>query len=283
MAEDFGKNYIADLGRKLSHLQGALGAYLPQRVFDTEVQKEIIDCDKYAFSRLLAGKRMAANWELGRFVDLFELARYGFDYRIFLQPLGDFEAAIADAGVGCYGVTARYRLRERLRSKVAPTVRIKVSRDRHLNVGGIGGVAEDTGIMCLTPRDQVTLTVPLHPVQDQRHFLLLLHDFPGGRATSCLMPSIFAPENGVFSNSVRLPLVSSGYFSFPVNGSPGYRCLYGIESPTDLAAYIGLLEPEAGVPDIHDSQIALLVDYLENSSREEQARTHVTFAEYLLK
>lgn len=283
MSNDFEKRFIADLGQKLGHLEGILGAYLPQRVFDRAVQQKTIDCSKSAFSRLLSGQRRAANWELARFVELFELARNGFDYRLFFGSINEFESSLEQAGIGSCGVSARYRLREALRNEVSPMAEIKVFRDRLLNVGGIGEAEKDSGILCLTSRHNVSLTVPLVPPTSERNFLLLLHDYPDGRATSCLMPSVFAPEYEIGGNSVRLPLSSSGYLSFPVNGKSGYRCLYGLQSPTDLASLIELEKPEEGVVDIHDHQIATLVDYLLNVSSGERAQTYVTFAEYFLK
>ena len=62
MAEDFDKHRIGDLGQKLAHLEGVLGAYLPQHTFESAVQKEALDLDKFQFSRLRSGVRMVANW-----------------------------------------------------------------------------------------------------------------------------------------------------------------------------------------------------------------------------
>jgi hypothetical protein len=283
MRNDFEKRSIPDMGQKLSHLEGILGAYLPQRVFDSDVQQKEIDCNKFAFSRLRSGQRRAANWELGRFIELFELAKFGFDYRVFFGSFEQFEADLQRAGVGSYGTPVAQRLREALRAEVSPKAEITVRRDKLLNVGGIGGFEEDAGVLCLTKRDNVTLTVPLKPVNSGQDYLLLLHDFPSDRATSCLMPSVFAPEYEVSGTSIRLPMHTSGYLSFPVNGEGGYRCLYGIQSSTNLASFIGLENADEGVLDIHSHQIALLVDYLVNAAPEERAKTHVSFGEYLLK
>ena len=138
-------------------------------------------------------------------------------------------------------------------------------------------------MLCLTKRDNVTLTIPLKPTNSGQDYLLLLHDFPSDRGTSCLMPSIFAPEYEVSGASIRLPMHTSGYLSFPVNGVGGYRCLYGIQSPTHLASFIGLSDADEKVTDIQSYHIALLVDYLVNAAQEERANTHVSFGEYLLK
>ena len=283
MSNDFEKQYITDFGQKLSHLEGILGAYLPRRIFDAEVQQKTIDCNKFTFSRLRSGQRKAANWELGRFIELFELAQYGFDYRLFQMPFDAFSQALEQAGIGSHGATAAHRLREALRSKVAPGAEIKVERDRRLNVGGIGGFAEEPGLVCLTPRDRVTVTVPLHSRAGHHNHLLVLHDFPGGRATSCLMPSLFAPETGVTGASIRLPVPDSGYLSFPVAGTPGYRCIYGIQCAPDLIGALDLRDPADGVVEIRDQQIVLLVDYLTNARSNEQAPGFVSFGEYLLK
>jgi hypothetical protein len=286
MSSDFEKRSIADFGLKLAHLEGILGAYLPRRVFDSVVQQQAIDTNKSSFSRLSSGQRKAANWELGRFIEMFELAQHGFDYRLFHEPFDSFVAALQSAGVGSYGATAACRLREALRRAVAPGAEIGLHRDRQLNVGGIGG-EEEIGVMTLTRRDRVSLTVPLQPSATASSFLMLLHDFPAGRATSCLMPSHFAPDHVIATtsrqSSLRLPFAKSGYLSFPVAGESGYRCLYGIQSATDLAAYVGLEGAAERVVDITGPQIVLLVDFLENASAQLKAGTHVSFAEYLMK
>lgn len=283
MSSDFEKRPIADFGRKLAHLEGILGAYLPRHVFDGDVQQKRIDCNKSAFSRLRSGKRQAANWELGRFIELFDLGRYGFDYRLFVSAFDVFEADLKHAGVGSYGSTAAHRLRETLRHEVDETARIAIIRDRRLGAGGIGISDEDTELLCLSNRDKVALKVPIKPQNAATDYLLLLHDFPGGRATSCLMPSVFAPDQQLTAPTLRLPQVKSNVLSFPVGGVGGYRCLYGIQSAVDLAAYIGLVDATNTVPDILDHQVTMLVDYLANMSAQERAQTYVSFGEYLLK
>jgi hypothetical protein len=127
------------------------------------------------------------------------------------------------------------------------------------------------------------LTVPLAPMAKEKSYFLLLHDFPAERAMSCLMPSVFAPEREVSGTSLRLPLVASGHISFPVGGTSGYRCLYGIQTTTDLVSYIGLEDAEHGTPDIHSRQITMLVDFLANAASAGKERLHVGFGEYLLK
>lgn len=283
MSTEFDKRYIADFGQKLAHLEGILGAYLPRHVFESEAQQNLIDCNKFTYSRLRIGQRKAANWELAQFIELFDLARHGFDYLLFLEPFEDFEASLAQAGVGSHGVTARERLRETLRAEVPEAAKITLHLGWRLNVGGIGQTEDGPGLMCLTARDSVTLNVPLRPSTTGSSYLLLLHDFPAARATSCLMPSVFAPERAVSGVSLRLPQAASGYLSFPVGGQSGYRCLYGLQSPTDVADFIGLEKTDEGVVDIQSHQIALLVDYLSNVAPAERAQTQVSFAEYLLK
>lgn len=283
MSSDFEKRSIADLGQKLSHIEGILGAYLPKHVFDGDVQQRTIDCTKYSFSRMRSGQRKAANWELARLIELFNLSRFDFDYRLFFGSFEEFDTALRRAGVGSYGSSVAERLRETLRAQVALDAEIKIRRDRRLNVGGIGGLEDDIGLTSLTQRDTVTLTVPLAPVENERSYLLLLHDFPSERAMSCLMPSVFAPAREVSGSSVRLPLVASGHLSFPVGGTSGYRCLYGIQTNTDLVSYIGLEDAENATPDIHSHQITMLVDYLANATTPGKERIHVSFGEYLLK
>lgn len=283
MSSDFEKRSIADLGQKLSHIEGILGAYLPKHVFDGDVQQRTIDCTKYSFSRMRSGQRKAANWELARFIELFDLARFGFDYRLFFGSFEEFDAALRKAGVGSYGSSVAERLRETLREQVASDAEIKIGRDRRLNVGGIGGLENETGLLSLTQRDTVTLTVPLAPMANEKSYFLLLHDFPAERAMSCLMPSVFAPEREVSGTSLRLPLVASGHISFPVGGTSGYRCLYSIQTTTDLVSYIGLEDAEHGTPDIHSRQITMLVDFLANAASAGKERIHVGFGEYLLK
>ncbi len=291
MNEEFEKRYIPDFGQKLAHLEGILGAYLPRRVFDTEVQQKSIDCNKSAFSRLRSGARKAQNWELGRLAELFELNRYGLDYRLFHESFDAFDAILRKSGVGSHGALAAHHLREALRRNVTPGAEIKITRGRKLNVGGIGEVAPEPGILRLNSRDIVNLTVPLRKSGERLEHLLLLHDYPDGRVTSCLMPSVYAPETEVTGSSVRLPLSSSGHLSFPVGGKSGYRCLYAIQSATDLADHIGLKDllddlglpaVEAGVVSIEAHQIATLVAVIENASGEPGERIHIAFAEYLL-
>ena len=283
MSDDFEKHAMPDFGRKLAHLEGILGAYLPKRVFSSAVQQKCIDCTKSTFTRICSGQRKVANWELGRFVELFELGRHGFDYRLFLLSFEEFDAALRSRGVGSFGVSARFRLRELLRSHVDSSSPIRIMRDRRLNVGGIGGTETEDGIMCLTAWHSVSLTIPLELAAGESAYMLLLHDFPDGRATSCLMPSSYAPEHRVSTQTLRLPQPSSGFLSFPVHGVSGYRCLYGIQSKTDLAAYVGLQGATDMVADIDNHQIAMLVDFLGNVSAHERAQTRVTFTEYILK
>lgn len=283
LANDFDKHRIPDLGQKLAHLAGLLGAYLPQRVFTNEVQKQTIDCDTSGFSRLKIGERQAANWELGRFIDLFDLSRHGFDYRLFLHSYEAFDTALRTAGVGSYGTSVGERLREALRSRVDPRARITIRSDMPMNVGGIGHVEDDNNIPTLTSQSRVSLRVPLYPSPPEGSYILLLHDFPAVRGTSCLMPSPFAPDQPVTGQVLGLPQASSGLLSFPVGGAPGYRCLYGIQSEIDLADYIGLQDTDAEVQDLHAGQVAQLADLLSNAAAPLRDRIHLSFGEYLLK
>lgn len=283
MSIEFEKHTIADFGQKLAHAEGILGAYLPSHVFDSDVQQKTIDCNKYAFSRLKSGKRMAANWELARFIELLDLAKYGFDYRIFLLPFEGFSQELRRAGVGSYGATAAEQLRESLRKMVDTDAKISIHRERLLNVGGIGNIDENPSLLCLSHRDKVTLKMPLRPSRAEANHFLLLHDFPAERAMSCLMPSVFAPDQQVAGQSLRLPQTSSGYMSFPVGGAAGYRCLYGIQSVMNLSNYIGLQDETSTVPEVNSGQVALLVDLLTNLSAKERHRIYVSFGEYFLK
>ena len=283
MSNEFEKRPIADLGQKLAHLEGILGAYLPRLEFDADMQQKVLDCTKFSFSRLRSGKRHAANWELARFIELFDLASSGFDYRLFLGSFEEFETSLKRAGIGSYGSAAAHRLREVLRQQVKANARITIHRDRRLSAGGIGTIDEDLGVMCLTHRDKVSLQVPIRKEGVATDHLLLLQDFPAGRATSCLMPSYFAPEPRLTQPNLRLPQSVSGYLSFPVGGKAGYRCLYGIQSSLDLATYIGLDNTADSVPDIQDHHVAMLVDFLGNMSAHQRAQTSVSFGEYLVK
>jgi hypothetical protein len=283
LSTEFEKHKIADFGQKLAHVEGVLGAYLPSHVFESDIQQKTIDCDKFAFSRLKSGKRMAANWELARFIELFDLGHYQFDYRLFLLPFEQFNQELQRAGVGSYGASAAQHLRETLRSKVDTHAKISIHRDRLLNVGGIGNLEEDASLVSVTSRDKVILRVPLQPSSDRADHVLLLHDFPANRALSCLMPSLFAPDYKVAGQSVRLPQSSSGYLSFPVGGRPGYRCFYGIQSTIDLAGYLGFQDTDSTVPQMNGGQVALLLDVLTNLSAQESAEIHVSFGEYLMK
>ena len=204
-------------------------------------------------------------------------------YRLFLSPFEAFDAALRQAGVGSYGSTAAERLRERLRGLVKGPGGIVIHRDSPLNVGGIGHSDTQRGPMVLTPRDRVRLTVPLVSGSTKARHLLLLHDFPAHRATSCLVPSVFAPDPIDDGTTLRLPQVSSGHMSFPVGGLPGYRCLYGIQSAFDLGRSIGLYDGEAEVPDVTAAQVALLLDAVTRLVDERHGIINVTFGEYLLK
>ena len=279
MTPDFDRHLIADFGQKLAHLEGVLGAYLPRNVFDSDVQQRHIDCDKFIFSRLRNGKRRAANWELARFVELFDLGRFGFDYRLFLLPFDDFGDRLRQAGVGSHGATAAHHLREALRARVDPGARITIRRDRVLGIGGIGE-APDPGLTTLTQRDRVTLHLPAGPVAG---YLLLLHDHPAGRAMACLMPSSYAPDGTATAQGLILPQNASGESSFPVGGDAGYRCLYAIRSQVDLAQLIGLADADSGVPDVTAGQVATLVDLMTNAAATKGDLFHVAFGEYLLK
>lgn len=283
LSDDFEKRNVPDLGRKLAHLEGIMGAYLPRRVFDTTVQQRELDCDKSAFSRLLKGERKLANWEAGVLAELFGLTRFSLDYRIFSKPFEEFDLALKQASVGSYGTTAAFELRERLRKMVTEHAKIKISIDRRLNVGGIGATNDDAGILTLSSRHRVNLTIPLQTMVDDTSYLLLLHDHPAARGTSCLMPSIFAPEVRVQGKQLRLPQSVTGEISFPVSNDPGYRCLYGIQSSSNLANLIGLENADEGVLDVHERQISLLVAYLTHASRSERAQVHITFAEYVIE
>ncbi|WGW03629.1 hypothetical protein [Tropicibacter oceani] len=278
---DSAKRALPDLGRKLDHLEGLLGAYLPRRSFLGSEQQRALDCDKPAFSRMRSGQRMVANWELARFVEVFRLSDNGLDYRVFLQPFDDFDAALRRASVGSYGQSATARLREALRRLVPKAQPIVIRRDMRLNVGGIGGAPAQDQILRLRQSNRVCLTIPLAACDERRH-LFVLHDFPRARAMSCLMPSLFAPQTAVSGTTVTLPLPGSGHADFFVGGDPGYRCLYGIQCQQDIARMIALEDAETSVPGIRDDQFALLIDILESGALGDKSRVSVTFAEYIL-
>lgn len=284
MADDFDKHRLADLGQKLAHLEGVLGAYLPQQTFSSELQKQALDVDKFQFSRLRSGVQKVANWQLGVFVEMFDLNCYGLDYRLFLEDFNGFDRLLKEQGVGCYGASVAGRLRERLRAKADMRVPIQIRRDRLLNVGGIGGETPAPGLVQLTSRDRVSLIVtPQRPVKDAGHFLLL-HDFPRARAMSCLMPSLYAPDPLSGDGPFRLPQPTGyGDLTFPVAGDPGYRCLYGVQTATNLAAYIGLKNSADDVVDLTPPQITLLVDFLSHAAPDGSDAVHVCFGEYLMK
>ncbi|MEE3317021.1 MAG: hypothetical protein VX202_04600 [Pseudomonadota bacterium] len=283
MYSEYEKHAIEDLGQKLAHLEGVLGAYLPQEVFDSEAQQKRLKCNKYSFSRMKSGIRRASNWELSNFVEMFDLARYGLDYRVFLLAMDAFNSELKDRGVGTYGATSAEQFREVLRAQIDPTAPITIHRDKTMNVGGIGYSDPDPKVVTLTARDRVALRVPLFPSPEPARYLLLLHDFPARRSTSCLMPSEYAPDEIGSGQTLTLPQHESGLLTFPVGGETGYRCMYGIQSSVDLGTYVGLKDPTNTVPEFTPAHMAALVDFLKNASEDLKAATHVTFGEYLLK
>jgi len=281
MSNDFEKHWIPDLGQKLAHLEGVLGAYLPKHTFDGGFQQGAVDADKYSFSRLRNGRRQVSNWELGCFIEIFDLARYELDYRVFLKPLNEFEKVLRQSGVGSYGSTAAEQMRELLRASVNVVEQIKISRDRRLNVGGIGAEEEEPDMPCLTPRDRVALTVPLKMSEPSDH-LLLLHDFPSARSMSTLLPSLYAPEPVPVGQSIRLPQTASGYVTFPVGGKPGYRCLYAIRTDLDLTRLLELQDPENTVPEVNPQKMALFMNALKNAVLNKNRPVQIAFGEYVL-
>jgi hypothetical protein len=282
MDSEFENQRIEDFGEKLDHAEGLLGAYLPSRVFDSAYQKQMLECTKFSFSRLRNGRRPAMYWELGRFVDLFDLGRHGLDYRVFLRPFAQYCQALQDAGVGSHGASSNERLREVLRREITPEARISIRIEGSLAVGGIGSTPDSLGIKRLSTRDSVTLTVPLAPEAEAGTFLFVLHDFPAGREMQVLMPSRFAPVRTVHRREIRLPQPESGEPNFPVNGVPGYRCLYGIQSNIDLTDLLALAESDTTVPDIGLAEIVMLMDVLTRSSQSEVLKFRISFGEYVL-
>lgn len=279
---DLEKRRLPDLGEKISHLEGIMGAYLPSTSFDGKVQQKLLGCDKAVFSRMKSGQRHVTNWELGRLANHFQLSTYDLDYRVFLNGFDIFDAALQEKGVGAYGDTASGQLRKTLRQRIIAKHPIEIRRVRELNVGGIGMEHEDDGLLKLRPSSEVTVSVHLTLDTAVASYLFILHDFPEGHAMSCLMPSRFAPAARVSGSLLHLPLADSGLVSFPVGGPPGYRCLYGIQSSKNFPSILGLEEPEFGVVDITHDQLSQMLIILENSKDDAHGASAVTFAEYTL-
>ncbi|MEL6960367.1 MAG: hypothetical protein AAGL89_15590 [Pseudomonadota bacterium] len=283
MSSEFDKHLIPDMAQKLSHLEGVLGAYLPSHVFTSGEQIRVIDGTKYALSRLRSGERRAANWELGRLAELFSLPKYGLDYRLFLRPYDEFEAALSAAAVGSYGATAALRLREELFNRCDPNAEITITRDARLGPGGIGHQDSLDGLIVLTHRDKISLNIPLLGSNSGSDHVLLLNDFPDMRVMTCLMPSIYAPENGVRGDRLRVPTHESGYDKLPVGGKPGYMRLYAVQTSTDLAAYLGLHDAEHQLMDLDSEQTARLMDFVLNSTEFSDGKARIGCTEYLLQ
>lgn len=279
---DLEKRKLPDLGEKISHLEGIMGAYLPSTSFDGKVQQKLLGHDKAVFSRMKSGQRHVTNWELGRLTDHFQLSTYDLDYRVFLNAFDTFETALREKGVGAYGDTASGQLRKTLRQRIIAKHPIEILNVRKLNVGGIGMEHEDDGLMKLRPSSQVTVTVRLTLDTAVAPYLIILHDFPERHAMSCLMPSKFAPASRISESILHLPLPDSGFVSFPVGGPPGYRCLYAIQSSKNFPSVLGLEEPEFGVMDITHDQLSQMLVILENAKDDAHGTSAVTFAEYTL-
>ncbi|WP_333713915.1 hypothetical protein [Yoonia sp.] len=279
---DFQKHTITDLGRKLAHIEGVTGAYLPSHVFDSKELERTIDTTKFSVSRMKTGQRKAANWELARFVDLFDLARFGFDYRLFLLEFPEFCAALKAAGVGSYGASVAEHLRETLREGVPQGGKILIRTDMRLSVGGIGFEDDGPRLPSFRWGARVTLQIALAPLKEAGHYLLLLHDFPAGRSMGSLMPSRYAPDHRITGQTLILPQLLSNEESFFVGGKPGYRCLYGIQSPFDLAALLGFEDASAHVPELTSRQVTVLLEVLRNLPAEHRAAIRINFGEYLL-
>lgn len=279
---DFQKHTVEDLGRKLAHIEGIMGAYLPSHVFDSKELERKIDSTKFAVSRLKSGQRKAANWELGRMIDLFDLARYGFDYRLFLLSFGDFCAALKAAGVGSYGASVAGHLRDLLRESVPKGGKILIRTIRKMNVGGIGFEDDSPHLPSFRWGARVTLQVALAPPKEAGQYFMLLHDFPAGRSMACLMPSKYAPDHRITGRTLILPQLESNTESFFVGGKPGYRCFYGIQSPFDLAALLQFENASLEVPELTAGQVTVLLDVLRTLPGEHRAALRVHFAEYLL-
>jgi hypothetical protein len=279
---DLEKRKIPDLGEKISHLEGVMGAYLPNSSFDGKIQQKLLGCDKTVFSRMKSGQRHVANWELGRLTDHFRLSTYKLDYRVFLNDFDGFDSALREKGVGTYGDTASGQLRKALRQRIDMDHPVEIRRVRDLNVGGIGMEHEDDSLLRLRPSSQVTVSIRLTINIAVAPFLFILHDYPEGHAMSCLMPSKYAPASRVSGDILHLPLPASGLVAFPVGGRPGYRCLYAIQSSKNFPRIIGLEGPESGVVDITHDQLAQMLIILENTRNGAQGVSAVTFAEYTL-
>ena len=64
-------------------------------------------------------------------------------------------------------------------------------------------------------------------------------------------------------------------------GEPGYRCLYGVETPTDLTGALGLAVNESAPAFVTIDQWHVLVRTLANMPDRTRAKCRVSFAEYV--
>lgn len=213
-----------DLGKKLAHLAGVMGASVPAIYTRAGYQARQLGISDQQMSHKKRGRDAISNAELSHLVEIFSLRDIGLDYRLFLLPFDEFEAMLRKSAAGTYGLPLVQRIRKSLIDAADPKWPITICKANGLR-GGIGSDAS-SGVSRLSFHDQVYLLIP---IPGDGH-LLLLNDSPEEGDVSCLMPSCFAAQTEVGGNSVRIPLAADAS-TFPVGGPIGLHRLFAIWSP----------------------------------------------------
>ena len=230
---------LPDLGRKLDHLLGIMGAYLPHDVSVDRFQARCCNTTFATFSRKRVGLAPVNTYELGALAALFQLGPE-LDYRLFYLDFEAFDQALRAARKGCYGPSPIERNRSVLRAAADPERRITIELLRPRHVGGIGGDLSSIDPPTFRVGDRVRLHVPLDPKGRDGH-LYVFNDLPSRDEMACLMPSPYAPDTRVRGTSVRLPLEDVGPSSFPVSGPTDVlRRLYALWSDSPLGRFLPL-------------------------------------------
>ena len=266
-----------ELGKKLDHLEGILGATLPSLYFVQDYQAKRLKTSPAQLSRKRNGTQNISNGELSAFIDLFHLGKH-FDYRLFQVDFGLFDESLKGSMVGTYGEPTSLRYRQLLISAADRTKTIAITLRSHWRGGGIGGDLARFEVPVFEPFDRVTLHIPL---PGDGH-LLVFNDDPRTDEIACLMPSQYAPDTAARGNNLRLPTVAE-FPDLPVTGPSSFYRIYAIWSARSLVPHLPADLPLDGQPAVfsgHD--LAELANSVVRSGVS-QREYCVMFADYRVK
>ncbi len=195
---------VEDFGKKIKVLEGVIGYQFPASYFRNTQIAQWLGISSPELSRKFAGRRPVHNRELSILIKWYDLAHV-FDYSVFLKPLKEFKAALADAKLGTYGIEASAGARQKLHArgkKNQSRITIAIAEDERRD-GGMGPDDDgetDDGQLTFKVRDLVYAEIRT-PSSGQ---LVVLNERVGDKI-SCLKPSSYSRLLRSAESPLRIP------------------------------------------------------------------------------